>query len=99
MTEAFMVIGILAGLAVGGILVSFGIVNVLDPWNKKERNWGIVKLSVGVLLLLSGIGIAVTKGVEQDEFRVQCLSYGGFPYNDICYKDGVKVDLDEEGQD
>lgn len=99
MTEAFMTIGLLGGVMLVSVFLTVGFSNVFDPWDKKERDWGIVKLIVGGLLLLSIVGFAVAKGVEQDELKVRCISYGGVSYNNACYKDGTKVGLDEEGQD
>ena len=97
MIEVFIPMGIIVGIIVGSTLLIVGLTNILDTWNRKKKKWGIVKLNVGALFVLGGIGLAAVEGVKQDEFRVRCLSYGGVSYNDVCYKDGAKVDLDEEG--
>lgn len=98
MVEVFMGIAMLVGVIGGGVLLVLGLANTLDPWNKKERKWGIVELTIGGVLLLSAIVVAATEGGRQNEYTARCLSYGGVSYSDVCYKNGVKVELDEEGR-
>lgn len=97
MSTGLSVLAVIASLILGGSLLVIGLENFLEPWDKKEKIFGAIKLTIGTLILLANLALLVVATEDQAKFEMKCLSKGGFPQSNICYKDGKAVELDEEG--